>query len=358
MTALIFPETAAGRDAWIMARRPARRAVDARVPHDCFVEEECSAAGEIERVATIFLTNRECPFRCTMCDLWRNTLTESAPLGAIPEQIGFALRRLKLADRKSAQLEPANLEQPQVVKLYNSGSFFDPRAIPPTDYPAIARLVRDFNRVIVECHPAFVGEACVAFRDLLAGQLEIAIGLETVQPEVLQKLNKRMTLDQFAAAANFLRENAIGLRTFILVQPPFMNPEEALQWARRSLDFAASLGATVATLIPTRGGNGAMEELAAAGLFVPPRLSVLEQAAAYGLGLGGPMRVFTDLWSLQREDLQRGDLQREDLQHGAECARCFETRVQRLREMNLRQQPIPRASCDACGLTSFGSQEA
>ena len=25
-------------------------------------------------VATLFLTNRECPFRCLMCDLWKNTL--------------------------------------------------------------------------------------------------------------------------------------------------------------------------------------------------------------------------------------------------------------------------------------------
>lgn len=337
--ALIFPESAAGRDAWIIARRPARRAIDARVPHACFVEEECSAAGEIERVATILLTNRECPFRCTMCDLWRNTLTESVAVGAIPDQIKFALRRLKLADPESAGLEPA-----QAVKLYNSGSFFDPRAIPPADYPAIARLVRDFNRVIVECHPAFVGEACVAFRDLLTGQLEIAMGLETVQAEVLHKLNKRMTLDQFAAAARFLRENAIELRTFILVQPPFMKPEEALLWAERSLDFAASLAATAATLIPTRGGNGAMEELAAAGLFAPPRLSVLEEAAVYGLGLGGPMRVFSDLWELQCGALQRS----------SECAHCFDLRVRRLREMNLRQHLIPRASCNACGYASFG----
>ena len=124
-----------------------------------------------------------------MCDLWRNTLTKSVPVGAIPEQIDFALRRLGPA---------------RSVKLYNSGSFFDPRAIPPEDYEAIAARVRDFERVIVECHPAFVGERCVAFRDLLRGRLEVAMGLETAHPEVLEKLNKRMTLDQFAAAAQFL----------------------------------------------------------------------------------------------------------------------------------------------------------
>ena len=44
--------------------------------------------------AAVFLTNRECPWRCVMCDLWKNTLAESVPIGAIPAQIDFALARL------------------------------------------------------------------------------------------------------------------------------------------------------------------------------------------------------------------------------------------------------------------------
>ena len=80
------------------------------------------------------------------------------------------------------------------LKLYNAGSFFDPRAIPPEEYPAIARLAAPFRRTIVECHPALVGPRCLAFRDLLSGRLEVAMGLETAHPEVLERLNKRMTL--------------------------------------------------------------------------------------------------------------------------------------------------------------------
>ena len=100
-----------------------------------------------------------------------------------------------------------------------------------------------------------VSDACLRFRDCLLNQLEIAMGLETVHPEILDRLNKRMTLDQFSAAAEFLRSNAIDLRVFILVQPPFMPSAEALHWTERSLDFAFACGATVATLIPTRGGQ-------------------------------------------------------------------------------------------------------
>jgi radical SAM enzyme (TIGR01210 family) len=280
-----YPDQAAERDRWILSQRPKRNALDPRRPYAFFVEEERSAAGEVVPVATVFLTNRECPWRCLMCDLWRNTLTEAVPDGAIPEQIDYALSRLPAA---------------QQIKVYNSGSFFDPKAIPSKDYPAIAACVRSFERVIVECHPALIGDACLKFGDMLPGRLEVAMGLETAHPEVLERLNKRMTLDQFSTAADFLRRNDIDLRVFILVQPPFMKPEESLFWAQRSLDFAFDCGATAAILIPTRGGNGAMDILAKEGVFTPPRLDLVEEAAEYGIALNRG-RVFVDLWDVPPE---------------------------------------------------------
>ncbi|HEX5234615.1 MAG TPA: hypothetical protein VFW25_04715 [Silvibacterium sp.] len=282
------------------------------------MEEECSASGDIQAIATIFLTNRECPFRCVMCDLWRNTMLHSVPSGAIREQIDFALDRLP---------------QSQVVKLYNSGSFFDPHAIPPEDYESISERLQGFERVIVECHPAFVGDHCAEFRDLLAGRLEIAMGLETAHPGVLQKLNKQMTLPKFAHAADFLRSNDIDLRVFILVQPPFLPSKQALEWAKRSLDLAFDCGAVAATLIPTRGGNGAMEELAAAGEFAPPGIALLEAAAKYGVELRRG-RVFTDLWNFKRN---------------SSCAECFNRRVERLRVLNLTQRLVKPVVCSQCG---------
>ena len=106
-----------------------------------------------------------------------------------------------------------------------------------------------------------------------------------------------MTAVQFAASADRLRANDIDLRVFILVQPPFMPATESLAWTARSLDFAFDCDATVATLIPTRAGNGAMESLSAHGHFSPPTLETLEAAAAYGVGLRRG-RVFADLWDI------------------------------------------------------------
>src|SRR6476659_5157625 len=132
-----YPHEAAERSAWIVARRGPRAALDPRRPHAFFVEEERMDSGEIVKVATIFLTNRECPWRCLMCDLWRNTLRDPVPSGAIPAQIEFALDRLPAV---------------RVVKVYNSGSFFDRQAIPRSDHDVIGAQLKSFERVIVESH--------------------------------------------------------------------------------------------------------------------------------------------------------------------------------------------------------------
>jgi radical SAM enzyme (TIGR01210 family) len=312
-----YPKTAHERDEWILARRGSRNAADPRVPYAYLVEDERTATGEIVHTATIFLTNRECPWRCLMCDLWRNTIAETVPAGAIPQQIDYALER------------PASARQ---IKLYNSGSFFDPRAIPPGDYEAIARRLDGFERVIVECHPALVGDACLRFRDMIRGKLEVAMGLETAHAEILERLNKRMTLEMFAESARFLRENEIELRAFILVKPPFMREEEAVDWAVRSLEFAFECGATAATLIPTRGGNGAMEGLTDSGDFSPPALRTLEVALERGILLNKG-RVFADLW---------------DAETGPGCLACREERMARLRAMNLEQKIRESILCELC----------
>jgi archaeosine synthase beta-subunit len=317
-----YPEKPAARRRWIEERRGPRNIVDPARPHAFFVEDECSDSGEVVPILTVFLTNRECPWRCLMCDLWKNTLTESVVPGMIPAQIDYAIS--SLVDRE--------LPSPQEIKLYNSGSFFDRGAIPKEDYPEIARRVRQFSRVILECHPKLVSDQVLHFRDLLGTKLEIAMGLETANPDTLARLNKGMTLDDFARATAFLKNNDIGVRAFILLKPPFTTEEEGVIWAKRSIDFAFDAGVNVACVIPTRSGNGAVDALAARGEFSPPRLTSLEEVQDYGLGLKRE-RVFADLW---------------DLQLFSKCAACFERRRQRLREMNLSQRVLPRLECPAC----------
>src|SRR5213076_1715777 len=94
VSAAAYPWAAAERDRWILDRRGQRNALDPRRAYAALTEEEPDGSGGTLSVSTIFLTNRECPWRCLMCDLWTNTLTEPVPEGAIPAQIAYALPRL------------------------------------------------------------------------------------------------------------------------------------------------------------------------------------------------------------------------------------------------------------------------
>lgn len=314
-----YPAAADQRNGWVLAHRGPKNLLDPFVPYAYLWEEEVGEYGGLVPTATLFLTNRECPYRCLMCDLWQNTLDARVPPGAIPAQIDFAL---------------THLPEARQIKLYNAGSFFDPQAIPPEDYSAIADRVARFERVIVECHPALVGKRTLTFASLRpASKLEVAIGLETVHPTVLERLNKRFTVDDFRRAAAFLSEHAMALRVFLLLRPPFLNEAEGLEWACRSLDEAFACGATACTLIPTRGGNGAMEQLQAEGGYAPPSLKSLETAQEYGLKLGRG-RVFADTW---------------DIEKFYTCA-CSPERAERLSQMNQRQHIPPPIFCSDCEL--------
>lgn len=353
-----YPTRGTERNRWIVSQRTARHTVNPFRPHGCFVELERFEGGDVLPVATILLTNRECPWKCVMCDLWKTTLPEPVPRGAVVEQIRFALSLLNEpqisptsrdqpnSDPDSAtRISPtAAVARPKQIKLYNGGSFFDPLAIPPQDYEGIAACVSSFDRVIVECHPAFVGDRTLAFQRSLkfaargtglgrdATRLEVGIGLETAHPETLQRLNKRMTLDQFRHAAAFLRHHEIALRVFLLVTPPFLGEAEGAEWAQRSIDVAFDAGATVVSLVPTRGGNGAMEALRALGEFSEPSLATLESVHSYGIRTGRG-RVFADLWDLERF---------------SRCTKCFPARRARLERINHEQLDFPRVACDVC----------
>ena len=302
-------------NSWILSKRGVKNKVDPTKPYAYLVEKERMPDGSIEDVATVFLTNKECPFRCLMCDLWKNTTDQSVADDSIPRQIEFALHEL-----------PATKH----IKLYNSGNFFDPKAIPTSDYDAIIELTRHFATVLVENHPRLTNHKVLDFRDRLKTDLQIALGLETVHPEVLPLLNKQMTLEDFRKSLRLLSDNAILARAFILLRPPFLTEQEGIEWAKKSIEFAFEIGVECSAVIPTRAGNGAMEILEKEGDFQSPQISSLEEVLEYGISLQKG-RVLADLW---------------DLEYFSTCSNCLEERQSRLDSMNLYQEIYPEIKCN------------
>jgi radical SAM enzyme (TIGR01210 family) len=301
-------------DQWIAASRGNKNHVDPLKPYGWLTEKERTVSGSIEDTGIIFLTNRECPFHCLMCDLWKNTTDETVAAGTIPDQIRFAMEKMPGVRH---------------IKLYNSGSFFDTRAIPEEEYKEIASILKNCETVIVESHPRLINEKCIRFRDMLVPQLHVAMGLETVNRDILVMLNKQMTPEDFGNSVSFLTKHGILSRAFILLRPPLLTEAEGILWAERSIDFAFTSGVECCTIIPVREGNGAMDLLKVRGDFSLPDIHSLEHVLEYGIGLKKG-RVFADVW---------------DLAHFSKCNKCIDQRVGRLTSMNLTQSILSQVQC-------------
>lgn len=311
--------SAPAADRRIRSLRPPKPDVDPHVAHGTLIEDERRPDGTIERALTLFLAGAECPFTCSFCDLWRYTIDGPTPRGALVRQIG-------------AVLDAVDGPRPDRLKLYNASNFFDRRAVPAEDLPAIAALAAPFAGVTVESHASTVGPDTLAFARRLPGRLEVAMGLETIHPAAMAQLNKRLDLARFDRAADLLADHAIDLRVFVLLGAPYVPIEESIEWTVRTAEHAARRGAAVVSIIPVRGGNGELERLAALGHFAPPTLAQLEGALHRCMSLA-PTVVTADLWDVERLTT---------------CAACAPTRIGRLHRLNLTGRAEPLVACPAC----------
>ena len=322
----VYPATPSARDRFVLEQRTSRPRHDPWRYQGLIVEDERTTDGGSARIATVLLTGRECPWRCAMCDLWTYTTVSDTPPGAIPAQMTAA--------RRAVRDESIPITG---MKLYNAGSFFDPRAVPEADYDGVAGALTGLSHVVVESHPALVGppvDRLLAALDRHRApgeqppQLEVAMGLETAHPVALDRLNKRFTLQRFEEAARALHDRGVALRVFLLISPPFISSHEQDAWLLHSVDAAFSCGASVVSLVPTRPGNGATDRLAEAGWFSAPSLEDIERSFELALGHAqGRGRVFVDVWDLDRF---------------AHCPHCTTQRRDRLQAMNLEQVVLPK----------------
>ncbi|MEM7481349.1 MAG: radical SAM protein [Acidobacteriota bacterium] len=315
----------------IRALRPPKKAVDPGRPIAVLRELERwrGEAVPVEAL-TVFLAGAECPFTCVFCDLWRETLDDPTPPGAIPRQIHAAREEATAATRS--------------IKLYNASNYFDERAVPAADDEAVLSAVRSFERVVVECHPRLTGARCLKFAAALERQdsrLEVAMGLETCDRQAFPKLNKGMDLEHFDQACERLLAAGCALRAFVLVGTPFVAPEDYVESAVATARHAFERGVDTVALIPLRAGNGAVDELIEAGDLRPPRLAELETALEGALaaaaefsddGTASPV-ITADTWDLDRF---------------ATCLHCAGGRTERLARINLSGAVELPVECDAC----------
>ncbi len=119
------------------------------------------------------------------------------------------------------------LEPVDSLKIFNSGSFLDENQIVPEFRKWIVKKCEELGieNLTVESRPEFVTQEVIDDMESENVKVTVAIGLEVADNDVLEKIQKGFTVEDYLKAVEMLRKNNWGVRTYILVNVPYSNPE-------------------------------------------------------------------------------------------------------------------------------------
>jgi radical SAM enzyme (TIGR01210 family) len=123
------------------------------------------------------------------------------------------------------------------VKIFCSGSFFDDNQFPEGIREYIAKKCKEKNikELVVESRPEFISEEKI--KPLLKYvKLTVAIGLEAADNKVLEKYQKGFTVEDYINAAQLLKKLGCKVRTYLMVNLPFVKNHKAL--LKKSFELA------------------------------------------------------------------------------------------------------------------------
>lgn len=212
-------------------RRPAPAApADARRYVNAWNEAEAIGTERVNAFVLILRT-RGCYWAdvkgCSMCGYAKDTLGRSATPEELAVQLDSAVRAYR--------------DQPY-VKVYTSGSFLDDREVDPDSRKKIVgAFTGRARRFLFETLPEFaVAERIDPLRAAFAGELEVALGLESTQPEILQRfINKGSPPSEYLAAGDRVRSLGARAKAYLLLKPPYLTERESIEDVVTSVQVAA-----------------------------------------------------------------------------------------------------------------------
>jgi radical SAM enzyme (TIGR01210 family) len=216
---------------------------------------------------------------CSMCGYAKDTLGRSATAEELARQF--------------AEIEAGYRGQPY-VKIYTSGSFLDDREVgPESRRELLRRLAGRARRVLFESLPEFVQpETLGPLRAVFPGEIEVALGLESTQPEVLARyVNKGAPPSEYLAAADRVRAAGAHPKGYLLLKPPYLTEEEAIEDTVRSIEIARDHFETL-SVNPVHIQNGTVVEwLFRRGRYRPPWLWSVVEVLVRGAPLARGVRL-------------------------------------------------------------------
>ncbi|MDD1677587.1 MAG: archaeosine biosynthesis radical SAM protein RaSEA [Methanomicrobiales archaeon] len=180
-----------------------------------------------------------------------------------------------------------NLDDYSLVKIFTSGSFLDPQEVPPDTQQEVIRAFRG-KVVILETRPEYVEEERVSILRETADTgmeeipLYLAMGLETTHDFIREKsIRKGLTTSDFIGGAERAHRAGAGVKTYLLMKPPFLTEQEAIQDMITSAQEAWRWSDLISLNLCTVQSSTPVEWLWRNGAYRPPYLwSVLSVLSA------------------------------------------------------------------------------
>jgi len=154
---------------------------------------------------------------CSMCGYFNDSLLKNQNQNDIIKQYEKAMERY-------------NGEK--IIKIFNSGSFFDNKEINSENRKKIIKdLANKSEKISVESRPEYITNKNLKeiYNIVKEKNFEIGIGLETVNDIIRnQSINKGFNFDQYLKAVNIMKKYDFKIKTYLLLKPPFLTEEKSI----------------------------------------------------------------------------------------------------------------------------------
>jgi radical SAM enzyme (TIGR01210 family) len=228
----------------------------------------------IECLTIIFRTSGCSWNRCLMCG-YRH---ERSPFGESKDS-----KERHLLSQLAWVLDRYKNDNYQMVKIFTSGSFFDPEEIPPSVLEKVA-LEFQGKLIIAETRPEFIIEDTITYfvktidNGTWKTPLYCAIGLETSDDKIRDKsIKKGFLFSDFVDACARTRSCGAGIKAYLLMKPLFLTEREAINDMKSSIKDVLSYTDLISMNPCTVQSKTDLEYYWKQGAYRPPYLwSILE----------------------------------------------------------------------------------
>ncbi|MFX0080491.1 MAG: archaeosine biosynthesis radical SAM protein RaSEA [Candidatus Hodarchaeota archaeon] len=219
---------------------------------------------EIGKEFTIILGTKGCSWSlgesggCSMCGYIQDTIIEDINQNQIITQFDYAFNK-KIG-------EIINDNKNYIIKIFNSGSFFDDNEISDKVRSHIYEKVADIDNLkefVIESRIEYINSEKLKNlkESLKEKQIEIAIGLETVNDYIRNHyINKGMLFNDFKNILKKCKENNIGVKTYLLLKPPFLNEQGAIDDCINSITNLIKIKVNTISINPVNIQKGTLAE--------------------------------------------------------------------------------------------------